>query len=248
MKVLGVIPARYGASRFPGKPLKKILGKPLLQWVVEAANKSKKLDKLLVATDNAKIAGLCQEIAIPYIMTPEDCPTGSDRVWLASQNEEVDIIINIQGDEPLISAQLLDALVLPFEKDKNLDMATLGRRLEAGDLNSNNTAKIVRNKAGHAIYFSRFPIPFSRNDDASQDVCLKHIGLYAYTKNFLQEFCNCPPTALEYAEGLEQLRALYLSAKIAVIEVEHDSWGVDCPEDIVKVEKLLRQRKAKSFP
>lgn len=242
MKVLGVIPARYGSIRFPGKPLKKILDRPLLQWVVEAAKTSTEIDKVIVATDHKEIADMCAAIGAEYVLTSVDCPTGSDRVWQACKDMDGDIIINIQGDEPLITGELLDTLVRPIKERADLDMATLGRSLKAGDLESANTAKIVCNKFGEAMYFSRFAIPFSRSNDASQEICLKHIGIYAYRKTFLKEFCQCPPTDLEYAEGLEQLRALYLGAKIAVVKVEHESWGVDSPEDVAKVEALLQKR------
>ena len=243
MRAIGVIPARYGSTRFPGKPLKKILHKPLLQWVIEGARTSRKLSEIWVATDHPEIFALAERCGAKAIMTASDLPTGSDRVFAAVQSSAVDVVVNIQGDEPLISGALLDALLEPMLSDSTLPMATLGRRLKEGDLESQNTAKIVLNRHSEALYFSRLPIPYSRIDAPQHEaVCLKHIGLYAFRKSFLAEFCAHPPTPLELAEGLEQLRALYLGARIRVVEVEHESWGVDTPEDVAKIESLLGKR------
>jgi 3-deoxy-manno-octulosonate cytidylyltransferase (CMP-KDO synthetase) len=242
--VLGVIPARYGSTRFPGKPLKKIHDKPLLQWVIEGAKTAKLIGEVCVATDHKDIAALAEKCGVRAIMTASELPTGSDRVFAASKASSADIVVNIQGDEPLIQGEMLDKLVHPLLSDKTLQMATLGRRLKAGDLESESTAKIVLNRAQEALYFSRFPIPYSRakvDAQGQEAVCLKHIGLYAFRKSFLAEFCSAKPTALELAEGLEQLRALYLGARIKVVEVDFESWGVDTPEDIAKVERLLKR-------
>ena len=241
MRAVGVIPARFASTRFPGKPLKNILGKPLLQWVIEAAKTSQKLEQIWVATDHAEIEALAKKCDAKVIMTDPHLATGSDRVYQAIKDLNVDVVLNIQGDEPLITGRLLDQLAEPMLTDKNLQMATLGRRLQTGDLESRNTAKIVVNHRGEALYFSRFPIPYSRVDAPDNGaICLKHIGLYAFRKTFLAEFCAQPPTPLESAEGLEQLRALYLGARIRVVEVEHESWGVDTPDDVAKVETKLR--------
>ena len=243
MRAIGVIPARYGSTRFPGKPLKKILHKPLLQWVSEGARTSRQLSESWVATDHPEIFAMAESCGAKAIMTASDLPTGSDRVFAAVQSSAVDVVVNIQGDEPLISGALLDALVEPMLSDSTLPMATLGRRLKEGDLESRNTAKIVLNRRSEALYFSRLPIPYSRIDAPQHEaVCLKHIGLYAFRKSFLAEFCAHPPTPLELAEGLEQLRALYLGARIRVVEVEHESWGEDTPEDVAKIESLLGKR------
>ncbi len=243
MKAIGVIPARFGSTRFPGKPLKKILAKPILQWVIEGARNSKKLTEVWVATDHREILQLAESLGVKAVMTASDLATGSDRVFAAVQNVDVDIVVNIQGDEPLINGELLDALVSPLLANPLMQMATLGRQLRPGDLESQNTAKIVLNRAGEALYFSRHPIPYSRIDAPHQKaICLKHIGMYAFRKSFLAEFCAEPPSELELAEGLEQLRALYLGARIGVVEVDHESWGVDTPEDVAKVEGLLKAR------
>jgi 3-deoxy-manno-octulosonate cytidylyltransferase (CMP-KDO synthetase) len=240
MRAIGVIPARFGSTRFPGKPLKLIAGKPLLQWVIEGSRSSKSLQEILVATDHPEIFALAEKCGARAVMTPSELATGSDRVFAAVKEIEVDIVVNIQGDEPLIRGELLDKLVAPMLSDATLPMATLARQIQPGDLHSSNTAKIVVNRRSEAIYFSRFPIPYTRIDAAGQTpVCLKHIGLYAFRKSFLAEFCAQPATPLELAEGLEQLRALYLGARIQVVEVDHESWGVDTPDDVAKVEQLL---------
>jgi len=244
MKAIGVIPARYASTRFPGKPLKAILKKPLLQWVIEAARTSRRLTEVWVATDHPEIEALAKSCGVKCVMTDANLATGSDRVFQAVKNADADVILNIQGDEPLITGELLDQLADPMLSDKTLQMATLGRKLQPGDLESRNTAKIVLNHRNEALYFSRLPIPYTRVDAPDNGaVCLKHIGLYAFRKSFLAEFCAQPPTPLELAEGLEQLRALYLGARIRVVEVEHESWGVDTPDDVAKVEAKLSARK-----
>ena len=242
MNIIGVIPARFGSTRFPGKPLALIAGKPLLQWVIEGAKTARSLTQVMVATDHPEIQALAKNCGAQVAMTDPDLPSGSDRVWAAVQNTNADVVLNIQGDEPLISGALLDSLTAPFAKDSGLEMATLGRKISAGDLESQQTAKIVLNEKHEALYFSRYPIPYSRIDaPAGEAVCLKHIGIYAFRKKFLERFCSHGPTQLEIAEGLEQLRALYLGARIRVIPVEHDSWGVDVPEDVAKIEQLLQK-------
>lgn len=240
MKAIGVIPARYGSTRFPGKPLKPVLGKPLLQWVVEGAKQAKTLEDVWVATDHEEIQALAQSLKVKAVMTAPDLVSGSDRVYAAVEDLDVDIVVNIQGDEPLISGDLLDQLISPMLEDETLPMATLGRPLQTGDLESPNTAKIVLNDRSEAIYFSRLPIPYSRQTAGPEPICLKHIGLYAFRKSFLARFCKAGPCLLEMSEGLEQLRALYLGARIRVVQVQHESWGVDTPEDVAKVEAKLR--------
>ncbi len=243
MRAYGVIPARFASTRFPGKPLKLINGQPLLSWVIQAAKKSKKLQKLIVATDDQRIAELAISENVEVVMTDASLATGTDRVWKAIETKDSDVVINIQGDEPLLQATLLDTLVECFEKDSSLQMATLGRKLDQEALNSPNTAKIILNHKDEAIYFSRFAIPYSRDkSDSSLSGALKHIGLYAYQKDFLKRFCAQAPVSIEVAEGLEQLRALYLGAKIKVVRVESESWGVDTPEDVFKIEQIMQER------
>jgi 3-deoxy-manno-octulosonate cytidylyltransferase (CMP-KDO synthetase) len=245
---IGVIPARWGSTRFPGKPLVPISGKPLLQWVIEGARTSQRLKEIIVATDDERIAKLARDCGTRVVMTDSNLPTGTDRIWQASRNLDAEVILNIQGDEPLIEGALLDRLVAPFEEDSELEMATLGRALDTESLESNQTAKIVLNHRGEALYFSRFPIPYSRigvagGSSQRPDAALKHIGIYGYRRGFLERFCAEPPTALEQFEGLEQLRALYMGARIKVVTVDHDSWGVDTPNDVEKIESIIRNRR-----
>ena len=239
-----VIPARFGSTRFIGKPLHVIAGKPLLQWVIEGAQTAKSLTEVIVATDHDGIADLAKKTGAKAIMTDPNLPSGSDRTWAAVRNLEAEIILNIQGDEPLITGELLDALTEPFFKGGDLEMATLGRKIQPGDLESQHTAKIVLNERREALYFSRYPIPYSRVDAPPREaVCLKHIGIYAFRKNFLKRFCEQGPVPLELAESLEQLRALYLGARIRVVEVEHESLSVEVPEDVPKLEAILKGRR-----
>ena len=241
MKILGVIPARYGSTRFSGKPLALVAGKPLLQWVIEGAKTSTKLSDVWVATDHEEIFALAEKCGVKAVMTDSELPSGSDRVWAAIQNKNCDVVVNIQGDEPLLTGELLDSLVSPFFEGPQVEMATLGCLLKEGDLESLSRVKIVMNKNNEAIYFSRFPIPFSRiNAKHLPQVVCTHIGLYAYRKQFLQRFCEQGPVDLEKAESLEQLRALYLGARIRVVVVKHDSWGVDSPEDVAKIDAIIQ--------
>lgn len=242
MKVVGIIPARYGSTRFPGKPLKLIAGRPLLSWVIKGAKESKLIDEIHVATDHEEILKLSESEGVKGCMTPSDLPSGTDRVWHVAKNLDADVVINIQGDEPLIKGGLLDELVSVFKSSPQPEMATLARSFQSvEDFMSKNTAKIVLNQKDQAIYFSRLPIPHSREGESLKfSGALKHIGLYGFTKDFLKRFCNQAPTSLERDEGLEQLRALYLGAKIQVVKVDYESWGVDTPEDIQRVEEKLK--------
>ena len=172
-------------------------------------------------------------------MTPSELPSGSDRVWAGARESAYDIIVNIQGDEPLIRGEVLDALI-DETMQPDCDMATLGHELNEETLNSQQVAKVVMNSQGHALYFSRLPIPFSRKKFGElPSLCLKHIGIYAYKKDFLKKFCEQAPVGMEEAEGLEQLRALYIGGKIKVVKTAHDCWGVDIPSDVQKIERIM---------
>ncbi len=268
MDAVGVIPSRFGATRFPGKPLVKIAGKPLLQHVVEGALKSKLLSKILVATDHPEIAKVANDAGAEAIMTDPDLPSGTDRTWaalVAAGLTGADVVVNIQGDEPLIEGEPLDALVSAFDGRPELDMATLGRELDLStsdgmeSLLAITTAKIVVDDKDRALYFSRLPIPFTRMSisdlqrrlhadgadvlrQQSRKSVLKHVGIYAFRPRFLKRFCAAPPCGLEIFEGLEQLRALSLGAQIHVVRTHHESWGVDTPLDVEKIEGMLNRR------
>ncbi|OQW47217.1 MAG: 3-deoxy-manno-octulosonate cytidylyltransferase [Proteobacteria bacterium SG_bin7] len=243
-KVVAVIPSRLASTRLPEKPLIKIAGKPLIQWVVEGAKRAKLIDKLVVATDSDRIAKVVDELKTECVMTSPDITTGSDRVWAAAKDQDAEFVLNVQGDEPLIRGEHLDELIAPFLKDSKLNMGTLATALEVSDMENKNVVKVIVDKFGSAIYFSRYPIPFSRiQAEAPVKLSQKHIGIYLFRKSFLQKYCEFGPTQLERAESLEQLRALYMGEKIKVISVPWDSWGVDTPEDVQKMEKVLSSRK-----
>lgn len=245
MKIWGVIPARYGSTRFPGKPLVPLHGKPLLQWTIEGARSSRMLHDLIVATDDDRIFKLAIGCGAKAVMTDSELPSGTDRVFAAIRDLDCDVAVNIQGDEPLVTGTLIDQLAQIFVDEPSVDMATLAHPLVDGDLANMNAVKVVMNARDEALYFSRFAIPYSRAT-AEQLVdtsgAFKHIGMYAYRKKFLSQFCAAPPALIERAESLEQLRALHLGAKIKVLKVSEASIGVDAPEDIAKVEHILQQR------
>jgi 3-deoxy-manno-octulosonate cytidylyltransferase (CMP-KDO synthetase) len=170
-------------------------------------------------------------------------PSGTDRIFAATKDLECDVIVNIQGDEPLVTGDLIDSLSALFIADPSLDMGTLAHPISQAELDSKNSVKVVVNRQDEALYFSRYPIPYSRaSAPAVGDIegCLKHIGMYAYKKSFLKKFCDQQPVVIEVGESLEQLRALYLGAKIKILRVQEAAQGVDTPEDLAKLEKIMR--------
>ena len=241
MKILGVIPARYGSTRFPGKALVSLHGRPLVQWVIEAAQKSKKLSEIVVATDDERIFQAAQAMSVSAVMTDSSLPSGTDRAFAASLGRAADVIVNIQGDEPLINPDHIDLLISAFETNPAPQMATLAHPISNEELLSPNSVKVVMDDDGYALYFSRLAIPYSRREFALEKnkACLKHIGMYAYTSEFLQKFCQAKPSALEMAESLEQLRALSMGAKIKVFKVDQAFQGVDTPEDLEKIRLII---------
>lgn len=246
MRFLGVIPARYGSTRLPAKPLLQISGKPLLQWVIEGAKQAKTLTELVVATDHADIAKLAEKCGVEAIMTSPDLPSGTDRAWAAGREKNADVILNIQGDEPLLQGHWIDKLISPFhdDKDSKLQMATLAHPIEEAELPSLSVVKVILDQQSNGIYFSRHAIPYTRQTfKESPNLCLKHIGLYAYRKDFLKKFCETPPTPLERAESLEQLRAIYLGERIRVLPIEALSIGIDTPDDVKAVSSILGSKK-----
>jgi 3-deoxy-manno-octulosonate cytidylyltransferase (CMP-KDO synthetase) len=243
MKTLGVIPARYGAQRFPGKPLALIAGKPLIQRVYEQARKAKSLDAVVVATDDERIAEAVRGFAGAVAMTSPDCPSGTDRAAEVARQFDCEFIVNIQGDEPLMQPEMIDQLVGGIEGDPYCSMATLARRIESPELLANpNVVKVVFATTGNALYFSRHPIPFMRDTAGTKPEHFKHLGIYAYRRNFLLKFVTMPPSSLEKTEKLEQLRALENGFAIKVLVTPHDSVGVDTPEDVKLVEEILGKK------
>ncbi len=242
MRVIGVIPSRWGSTRFPGKSLHPLCGKPLVQWVVEAVKRAKALDEVIVATDDVRIADAVRGFA-NVVMTRADHPSGTDRVAEAAQPKDDDIVINIQGDEPLIDPGLIDALATRMQNDPGWAMATAACPVRTvRDLEARSVVKVVLAQDGGALYFSRLPIPCRRDGEAdlASGLYLRHLGIYAYRGAFLKRLVKEPPCALEKTECLEQLRALYIGGRIAVIQTEDQGVGVDTPEDVAAVEAILR--------
>ncbi len=237
MKIVGVIPARYGSQRFPGKPLARILGKPLIQWVLEACRGAWSLDELWVATDDPRIAQVVMNLQGKVVMTPPEVPSGTDRVYLAIKDKAPDIVVNIQGDEPLLRSEIVDALVTTLLEDEAADIATPA--YWSSDPGTADQVKIAVSDSGYALYFSRAPIPYYREGTPEYWI---HVGLYAYRFAALEAFVQRKPSRLEQAEKLEQLRALDLGLRIRVVPIEDKLHPVDRPEDIPVVEHLLKLR------
>lgn len=243
MKVIGVIPSRWGSTRFPGKSLYPILGRPLVEHVVEAVQRSRELDEVLVATDDQRIADAL-EGKVKVVMTREDHPSGTDRVAEAACAAADDIVVNIQGDEPLIDPALIDRLAVRMKEDDGWAMATAATPVKSmDDLMAPTVVKVVLAEDGGALYFSRLPIPCRRDGEAdlNSGLYFRHLGIYAYRGAFLNRLVQEPPCLLEQTECLEQLRALYIGGRIAVIKTEDEGIGVDRPEDVPRVEEILRK-------
>ena len=239
MKTLGVIPARYGAQRFPGKPLALIAGRPLIQRVYDQAQQATRLDRVVVATDDERIADVVREFGGEVVLTSPTCPSGTDRAAEVARQCDCDVIVNIQGDEPLMQPAMIDQLVDGLAVHA---MATLACRIETPVTLANpNVVKVVFAGNGNALYFSRHPIPFVR-DAGVTATHYKHLGIYAYRRDCLLRFVQLPQSVLEQTEKLEQLRALENGIAIKVLVTPFDSVGVDTPEDVLLVEKILREQ------
>ena len=247
MKAIGVIPARWGATRFEGKVLANLLGTPVIQHVWENAKKARTLDDLIVACDDERILKAVEGFGGKAIYTSPDQPSGTDRLAEVVNAMDVDIVVNIQGDEPLIKPIMIDNLVMALQEEKIAQMATIIKKIDDdSELTNSNVVKVVVDKNGYALYFSRYSIPYNRTSEKNpgkRPVYYKHIGLYAFTKDFLFTFKKLPHSSLENAEKLEQLRALEYGYKIKVVETKFDTVGVDRPEDLKRAEEaLLRER------
>ena len=240
MSALGIVPARFASERFPGKPLAPIAGRPMIAHVVEAARRAGSLRDVWVATDDERIAAACRAIDAPVVMTSPDHPTGTDRLAEAAAGVSDDIIVNIQGDEPLIEGFVIDAVVDALASAPGVPMSTVVHPAapEAGA--DPNRVKVVRDAAGNALYFSRSDIPFERSAGAPR---WQHVGLYAYRREFLLDYVRLGPTPLERAEALEQLRVLEHGHAIRCAVIEGwESVPVDTPADRERVEALLLAR------
>lgn len=259
-RIIGIIPARYDSTRFPGKPLAKILNKPMIQWVYESAGKSKLLDDLYVATDDKRIYDVVKGFGGNVLITSKKHKSGTDRIGEAVRNISGSIIANIQGDEPLISAKDIDRAITSLIKNNTIKVATLATRFsKINDLYDENKVKVVFDKNFNALYFSRSIIPFRKEyvefirktnewktNKSNEDVFLKnyylHIGLYVYRRDFLVKFIRTKQSKLEKIEKLEQLRILENGEKIKVVVTQNNSISVDTPEDIKMILKKLKDK------
>lgn len=246
LTTIGIIPARYASQRLPAKPLIDLLGKPMVQRVYEQAMKARKLDRVIVATDDRRIEQAVKAFGGDVLMTPADLRSGSDRVAAVAKSLAADMYVNIQGDEPLIPPGLIDEAVETLERDSGAVVGTMARRLESpADLSNPGVVKVVFDRRGHALYFSRSPIPHVRDESdltrwPSSAVIYKHVGIYVYRREFLLRFAIMEESSLERAEKLEQLRILEAGETIAVGTTVHDSIPVDTPADIDRVLQILK--------
>ncbi len=240
MKIGCVIPARFGSTRLPGKPLADIAGKPMIQRVYERVTEAIKPQVFIVATDDQRVYDAVQSFNGTVVMTDANHPTGTDRLTeVAQQYTDLDVIINVQGDEPMIDANLIDQLAELFEDDDTLQMATVGTPLLEEEYDEPSAVKVILNKRNDAMYFSRSLIPYPRHDFVNTP--LKHIGIYAYRRQFLLDYAKMEPTAAEQTESLEQLRALENGFTIRVITTNKRFVGVDTPEDLARVNAIFEQ-------
>ena len=252
MKITAIIPARYASTRFEGKALADILGKPMVQHVYERTARAALVSEVIVATDDERIVAAVKAFGGRAEMTDKGHETGTDRLAEVAARLDSDIIVNVQGDEPLIEPAMIDQAIRPLVDDSAVPMATLKSRVKSlHDFLSPNVVKVVTDGAGCALYFSRSPLPFFRDkwndlkDDsfaAGKLLCYKHVGLYVYRREFLLRYAQMPPTTLELAEKLEQLRVLENGYRIRVVETEFESIGVDTPADLEKVIERLRAK------
>ena len=243
MKVLCVIPARYASTRLPGKPLSMIAGKPMIQHVYERACQAQLPNEVVVATDNELVEKAVLDFGGKAVMTSPDHPSGTDRLAeVALMYPDVDVIVNVQGDEPMIPPEVIDRLAEAFNGDADLNMATMKVVMDEEDYENPAAVKVVTDQQGYALYFSRSLMPNPRNKPEGFKV-FKHVGIYAYRRNFLLKYAALAPTPLEKAESLEQLRALENGYKIKVLESDFQGIGVDTPEDLAAVNALFEKMK-----
>ena len=237
--IVGVIPARLDSTRLPGKVLRPIRGRPMLYHVFARASRCGLLDDLVVATDSKEVYDYCVWNQMKVLMTSAAHTSGTDRIHEVMQTLPADIYVNVQGDEPMIRPAHLEALLQPFLKDASVQVSTLKTPITADEAQNPNCVKVVTDMDGRALYFSRYAIPYNR-DQAPETRYFKHLGLYAYTRSALDRFHQLPPSRLEQTERLEQLRFLEHGIPIHVAETPHDTIGVDTEEDLLRVEQYFR--------
>jgi len=234
-----IIPARDASTRLPGKPLVKVGNKPIIQWVYEKASQSKSANKVIVATDDERIFDAVKTFGGEVVMTSKDHNSGSDRIFeVVCKYPEIDIAVNVQGDEPLITPESIDEAINALVEDKTADISTLAREIkDENEISNPNVVKVVFDNTANALYFSRSVIPHQRN--SGQSKTFGHIGLYAYRKEALEKMTKLPQSSLELTESLEQLRALQNGMKIKVSIVDYNPIGIDTPEDVEKFKKIV---------
>lgn len=241
MDAIGIIPARYQSTRFEGKVLKDLLGKSVIQHVWDNARHASTLEDLIVATDDERIEAEVRRFGGKAILTAKEHKSGTDRLREVVNPIDVKVIVNIQADEPLLHPSMIDDIVRPLLEDEGIDMATLKKLItDPEELTNPNVVKVVTDKNDYALYFSRSMIPYPRVKKDAR--FYKHIGLYAFTKDFLFTFTNLPPSELEEVEGLEQLRVLENGYKIKVVETQFDTIGIDTSEDLERAREVLKSR------
>lgn len=237
LRVLGVVPARLASTRLPRKVLRDLAGRPLVAWVYEAARRAPDLDDVLVATDSDEVRQVCVTLGIPAVMTSDAHPSGTDRVWEIAQSRAADVYVNVQGDEPFVTAGHVARLVEPFRTDPETQVSTLCIRATPEEIDARQVNKVVFGAGGRALYFSKYGIPFDR--DGRGAVRYKHIGLYAYRRAALEAYHRLAPSTLERTEGLEQLRFLENGIGITVRETTEPTIGIDTEEDLRAAEVRL---------
>lgn len=244
VRTIGVIPARYGSTRFEGKVLANIAGKPMIQWVYQQAKKSKTLNELFVATDDHRVKSCVEGFGGKAVMTGTHHQSGTDRIAEAVEKLPADIVVNIQGDQPLLEPVMIDEAVQPLIDNPDIPMSTIKTEIKAEDFHDPAVVKVVVDERGFALYFSRSLIPYPRNQQNLR--VFEHVGLYVYRKDFLLKYSKWEQGYLEKIESLEQLRVLEKGYKILVVETQSDraaGVSVDVPEDVTKVERLIQEMK-----
>ena len=241
MKIIGVIPARYKSSRFPGKPLVDICGKPMIYWVYRQAMKVKEFDEVYIATDDERIRAACDQYGMKVIMTSDKHNTGSDRVAEVAEKTHGDLYVNVQGDEPVINPEMIREVISIFQEDETVYFGSLKKEItDPDEIRATSTVKVVTDDKGDAMYFSRSVIPSNLKDGKLARV-FRHVGIYAYKKEFLLKFAAMEQTELELGEGIEPLRAMQKGYKMRLKETTYSSIGVDLPEHVALVEKIIRK-------
>ncbi len=245
MNVIGVIPARYSSTRFEGKVLADILGKPMIQHVWERARQARILDELIIACDDERVFDAARGFGAKAVLTAKAHTCGTDRICEVINPLDVKVVVNIQGDEPLIDPMMIDMVARPLLDDGSLSMATLMKKIEnTAEIHDPNTVKVVFDKNNFALYFSRAAIPYyAETSDVKTLNYYKHIGLYGYTKDFLFTYRNLPVSQLERIEKLEQLRVLQEGYKIKVLETKVETIGVDTPQDLERLINRMKEQK-----